>query len=190
MVAITGSLAVDNAEAGEDVDYLIVTKPGRVWTARAFTIAVVRLARLARIELCPNFIVSEDSLALPEGDAYVARELVQMQPVSGSAVAQRMLDESGWWRTFLPNASTSPATKDVSSGWLQRLPELMLGGRIGDSIEKAILTRKGGELRRLTGDTTEAIFDESMCKGHVDGHHQRIQTALRQRLHALGLEEH
>ncbi len=46
MVGIGGSLAVDNVTSPrDDIDLMIVARQGRVWTARALSIAVVHLAR-------------------------------------------------------------------------------------------------------------------------------------------------
>jgi hypothetical protein len=35
MVAVTGSLAMNNSDEGKDVDYMIITAPNHLWTCRA-----------------------------------------------------------------------------------------------------------------------------------------------------------
>jgi len=46
MVAITGSLAMNNVENNPDIDYLVVTVGGRLWMVRAMVLAAARLAAL------------------------------------------------------------------------------------------------------------------------------------------------
>src|SRR5690606_6133029 len=104
MVAVTGSLAVDNADEDDDLDFLIVTAPGRVWLTRAMVMAVGRLASLRGITLCPNDLSAETALELPDRDFYTARELLQMRLIAGTATYIRMLETNAWWRDFLPNA--------------------------------------------------------------------------------------
>jgi hypothetical protein len=188
MVAITGSLAVENAAEDEDLDYLIVTAPGRVWLARAMTMLIVRLAGLRGVTLCPNYFLAESVLALSERNYYTARELLQMAPIAGHAVYDRMLLENAWWRDYLPNANPPALTSSIRASTLsfpRRLAEAVLSTRLGDMIESWLLSRKGAELRNLIVDNSEAVFDATMCKGHFDGHRRRIEDAVKERLRRL-----
>jgi hypothetical protein len=189
MVAVSGSLAVDNAEAGDDIDYLIVTAPGRVWLARSLiTLLAVRLARLRGLTVCPNYVLSESALALPERDAYTARELLQMRPIAGQDVYTRMLAANAWCRDLLPNWRVGIEMPVEKHSLSARFGERLLGGRLGDSLERWLLRRKGGELRRAAGDNTEAVFDETVCKGHFEAHRARLEVELSSRLGRLEVE--
>ena len=62
MVALTGSLAMLNLSKNRDMDYMLIAKPGRVWTARAFALLFARVTRLCGDVLCPKVIISENAL--------------------------------------------------------------------------------------------------------------------------------
>jgi hypothetical protein len=187
MVTVTGSLAVDNAEDGDDIDYLIATASGRVWLARALTMGVVRLASLRGLTLCPNYLLAETALELPERDAYTARELLQMRPVAGYAVYSRMLAANAWCAELLPNWQPDASPPDKRPGLLKRLGEAVLGGRLGDALERWFLRRKGRELNALAGANGEVVFNEDVCKGHFDAHRARLESELALRLSRLGV---
>ncbi len=84
MVALTGSLAMLNLSKNPDMDFMLVAKHGRVWTARAFAILLGKIARLFGDTICPNLIISERALEWPLHDLYSARELCQMIPITGA----------------------------------------------------------------------------------------------------------
>ncbi len=44
LVAVTGSLSVNNVNPGGDIDYLVVTANDHLWVARAFALRIVRWA--------------------------------------------------------------------------------------------------------------------------------------------------
>ena len=188
MVAVTGSLAVDNAAAGDDVDYLIVTARGRVWLARALTMLVVRLARLRGLTLCPNYLLAEAALPLPERDVYTARELLQMRPVAGRAVHARMIAANAWCRDLLPNWRLEVEWESERRSAVARFGEWLLGGQLGDALERRLLRHKAGELRAQAGDNSEAVFSEDVCKGHFDAHRTRLEAELSSRLREIGVQ--
>jgi hypothetical protein len=201
MVALTGSLAVENADAGDDLDYLIVTERGRVWLTRTLIMAVVRLAGLRGVTVCPNYILAESALALPERDYYTARELLQMTPLCGGSVYQRMLAENAWWRDFLPNASPFKAAQssvrpeapeerthhaaDVGGFSPRSLAEAALRTPVGSLLERWLLRRKARELSSQADAGDETAFDADVCKGHFEGYRRLTRERVESRMRAL-----
>jgi hypothetical protein len=147
MVAVTGSLAMDNLEAGGDIDYLVVTAAGRLWLCRAMAILVVRRAALSGVRLCPNYFISQDSLESQPHDLYNAHELAQMVPLNNMELYARMRASNAWSGRYLPNAQKAPTRTlpDQPGRWVrpaQRLGEAGLAGWIGEGMESWEMRRK------------------------------------------------
>ena len=105
MVGITGALAMDNSADGDDIDVMIVAAPGRVWLKGGLAVLLVRLGKLFGETLWPNYVISENALVLEEQTMFVAHEFVQMTPVYGLCVYQRMRAANPWINSILPNAT-------------------------------------------------------------------------------------
>lgn len=193
MVAITGSLAMRNVDDDADIDYLIVTMPGRLWLARLLSLVVTRLAAFRGISLCPNFLLTQNMLEIPEHSLYSAHEFVQMVPLSGMELFHRMQSLNPWVRDFLPNAyGLSKSTGDypvVDSAPLFRpLLEWILLTPPGAWLERWEMDRKIRKLSRQNPDNPEAIFSADICKGHANRHGLRTKLSMDERLAHLELE--
>jgi hypothetical protein len=183
MVAVSGSLAVSAARTGDDVDVFVVARDGRLWLTRLLAIASgqVSVGRDGVAPpLCPNYMVTESALTLPDRDIYTAHELAQLVPLFGAQAYAALLDANAWYRDLLPN---HPGFTGEIAPLPQRRSAPMLDGRIVSSLERWEMRRKVARLR--CGDETR--FDASTCKGHLDGHRQRFWTAYDARLRSLGL---
>lgn len=170
MVAVTGSLAVDN-ENSNDIDYLIVTKPGRLWMCRGLVILVVRWARLQGIVVCPNYLISENALLINRRDLYAAHELIQMVPLSGFDIYKLMRAVNNWTDKFLPNAGGLPRTsirpqERITQNPLTRFAEWILSSQPAGLLEKWEMKRKIRKFKQLMPASEEADFSEDWCKGH------------------------
>lgn len=183
MVAVTGSLAMNNVENNADLDYLIVTTPGRLWLCRALILALNRIARLQGVELCPNYIISQRALVFSAQNIYAAHELAQMIPLAGMDVYGEIWRANRWLADFLPNAApaplsrlNSPKTESRTRGarWL----EAILLTRPVSAIEKWEMDRKIRKLRFENGENPEATFTADCCKGHSQRHGQRTTQKL------------
>ncbi len=191
MVAVTGALAMDNVEAGADIDLLVVARAGRVWTCRTFVTALARAASRRGPTLCPNYVIGEGSLVLTERSLYIARELAQMVPLHGLATYERLRADNRWVEDALPNAAGPPRpVSDVPPRSRGRAGiERALGGRLGDRVERRLQAWQERRLRRkIAGGALgsgEARFAADAFKGHFDGHGRRILDLLARRLAAL-----
>lgn len=188
MVAITGQLAVDSVDRNADIDYLIVTEPGRLWFTRALIIGIVRLARCQGDVVCPNYLLSERALELRERNLYTAHELAQMVPLAGLATYDRMRRLNGWTQEYLPNALGPAwlASADlVTARAPRRVAEVTLRSPAVDRLERWEMERKIRRFSRNRQDNVEVDFSADWCKGHFDGHGQRTLAAYADRLRTL-----
>ena len=187
MVAITGSLAMNNTDEGKDVDFMIVTAPNHLWTCRALSLLIARVAKLERISLCPNYLVTTNALELKERSLYVAHELAQMVPLSGMETYDEICRLNQWIYDYLPNASGAPelshrVQKAKGRSAIQKYLEFIFSLPFGAWIEKWEMRRKIERLAREQAHSVESYFSEDVCKGHIDKHGEDIVTALAVRL--------
>jgi hypothetical protein len=186
MVTLTGALAYANAEVEGDIDYLIVTAPGRLWLCRAAVIAVVRWAARRGTRLCPNYFLTERALRLRDRSLYTAHELLHMVPLSGIATYRAMRETNTWAAAYLPNAARlSPHTlaADEPPSLPRRLAEAALATPPAAQLEGWEMRRKMRKFSARPG--AEADFGPDWCKGHFDGHGEAALTTYAARLHAL-----
>ena len=183
MIAVTGSLAVNNVEDRADIDYFIVTEPGRLWTCRALALALGRLAAVKGFNLCPNYIVTTRALEFQDRNLYVAHELAQMVPLSGLNIYAEIRRLNGWVAGFLPNADGAPPVaatvkRPESPPRLRPVFESALRTPPGTWLERWEMARKIRKLSREQGDSAESAFSAEVCKGHDQHHRHRTQELL------------
>jgi hypothetical protein len=187
MVAVTGALAMDNV-ADADIDYIVVTEPGRLWLCRALVVGLVRTAAVRGTTLCPNYFLSENALELAERNLFTAHEVAQMVPLTGSATYQRMRALNRWTDTYLPNAGGPPhrvAPVEPTSRRTRRLVESALRSRLGAPLEGWEMARKMRKLGERGDGHVEAAFGPDWCKGHFGDHGQLTLARYEERINAL-----
>jgi hypothetical protein len=144
-IGITGSLSMHSATPEDDIDLLIIAARGRLWLTRALVLTALWAMRVKRADdghsehpnqACANIFMSEDDLALPDHNLFIAHEICQMLPLLGPDVYQRFLKANDWARDFLPQwepAALAWQDRRVLRG-LQRAAETALRP-VGDALE-------------------------------------------------------
>lgn len=188
MVALTGALAVRNpASLQDDYDYILITQPGRVWLARAFAVLLVRLVKLRGEIICPNYVLAQNQLLQDRQTLYIAHEVMQMVPICGADVYNEMIEVNDWTREYLPNAGAYPTPEDRNQP-LKRMIEWLLGGMIGNWLERWECRRKMRKFAREIQQPTDAAqLDPEHVKGHFQDHGSRVLQRYHEGLAAYGL---
>ncbi len=143
MVAVSGSLAVHNAENNSDIDLFCITTPNRLWLARTFIVPLSKLTRrLPRrfpLVLCPNYILTLDALDVEDRNLFTAHEVAQTVPLFGGDVYDRFLQANRWIRDFLPHTrleDRSHGMHEPTRPWFTRGIEQLLRGRLGATLDR------------------------------------------------------
>lgn len=164
MVAITGALAMENADDESDIDLMVVTKKGRLWTSRLVAYVVVRALGFSlrkpnnpdqKDKLCLNIWLDESDLVWRSRNIYTAHEIAQIIPlVNKDKIYERLLDKNRWILSYWPNAvkiDTRKRTPVSSIGYLvSRLVE-KLAYQFQHKYMKSKITRE-------TVTPTRALF--------------------------------
>ncbi len=202
MVAVTGSLAWHNIDDSStldhppDIDYMIVTEPGRLWLCRWVIRALHRVLRLRRVFICPNYIISTRALALADRNLFTAYELARMTPIAGLSMHRRLRRANPWVQAYLPNAGEAPRLTDGAARFrpgrrnavaarLTRLARQMLGSPLGAPFERLEMTYRIRKLVKLGNGGGEVEYGVDCYKGFTSGHARESLAAFAARLRDL-----
>ncbi len=113
-VGITGSVAMQNANNDSDIDLMIITKKGTLWTTRFLVYLKLRNSKLKirkpnlldeKDKLCINLWLDETSLEIQNKNIYTAHEIAQIIPLfQKDKIYEKLLIKNTWILDFWPNS--------------------------------------------------------------------------------------
>lgn len=172
LVGICGTVATGNARENSDIDFFVITKKGRIWTARVLVMAVLEMLgkrkkpHIFKDRICLNYFVADDEASLEARfkDLYSAYEFAKMIVlIDKDGAHQKFIKANHWIKEYLPELSwwqeedgslgaegeLDPVAlrRDSDSG-LQKALENLLEGTLGDRIEDLLGKMQSGRIER------------------------------------------
>jgi len=183
-VVISGSLSKGYMDKTSDIDFLIITKPGRLWLTRSLLAFYKKIFLFNSHKLfCVNYFLDLNNLKLPDDNLFIATELLFAVPVYNPEVHYQFVDANSWSKNYYP--AIKPKTlkgkyeipPDPTS---KKFLEKLLNGKIGALLDKSLmkLTVSFWQKKFKTMNKTQYNRDmkstEGVSKHHPNGFRDRV----------------
>ncbi len=143
-VMISGSLSKGIMKKDGDIDYFIVTSPGRLWICRTLLILFKKLFLLnSRKFFCLNHFIDADHLEIQDQNIFTATEIVTAKPVYNRQLYWDFLNQNPWVRTYYPQyqRQNTDRTNSFRTGILKPVAEKLLNGKLGEKLDNWCMRR-------------------------------------------------
>ncbi len=193
-VALSGTLAFQNAKGDDDLDLFVIVERGRLWTVY-FSLVLLLKALGRRRAVCLNCLLDTAHLAITDRDFFVAHQIVFLRPLGGVESLRTFQQANAWCAQYLPQMATAPnpftaaEIEDAArarSRWRKAL-ETVWRWRAFDVIETMIFNRYRRRIRRLTPhlNAQAVVAEAGQIKLFTNNHRFHIQRRLEQRLQKM-----
>jgi hypothetical protein len=180
-VFISGSLSKMRAGKKSDIDYFIVTSPGRLWVARTFLILFKKIFLFNSYRyFCLNYFLDSESLEITTKNRYAATEIVTLIPVYNYQLFRDFYAANQWIREYYPMSVPHGDQLVVHSAqWVQKIFEWLLRNKVGDQLDdyfmRKTLEHRKKKFRHMTPEEFQKAFcTEKNCSRHHPVNFQSI----------------
>ena len=114
MIGITGALAMENCDEGDDIDLIIITSENLLWLTRLTIYLLCPILGIKRRKpgekevknkICFNLFLEENHLKIFPQNLFVAHEIAQVKPIfNKDKTYEKFLGANLWVQDYLPNA--------------------------------------------------------------------------------------
>jgi len=205
MVAVSGSLAMNNTKEESDIDLLIIVKSGRIWTCRIFTtlffqsIGQRRHGQLTKNRFCLNHYITDKSLKIPHKSLYNAQTYAHLVPVwQKRGLYRKFQKANAWIKEYLVNYPREQKgyLNVLKTSWFfnseAQFKEWILDTWLGDKLESFL---RNFQVKRIKKDSLtyklggRVVFNDDQLEFHPDSPEKKILQKYNQKMKELGFEE-
>jgi hypothetical protein len=175
-VMISGSMSKHCLPPDGDVDFFIITTPGRLWMARTTLILFKKIFLLnSHKYFCINYLLDTDHLEVEDKNQFTATETVTLLPVVGPEYCAQFNVSNKWaWQQFYPNFTPRAVSQAAAlpNHWLKNAIEWCCNGRLGNFFDRAAMQFTVGFWRKKFSHFSKEEFELSLrSRKYVSKHH-------------------
>lgn len=177
-ICLSGGLSKQYYDEHGDIDFFIITKPGRLWLCRTFLIIRYKLLpRHLKKYWCVNYFIASSNLPIPENNVFTGTEMAYLIPTVNYEMYENLLQQNAWYKKRFPNKAMRSNANCIATPepLMKRLVEWLLGGRFGNAVDNWLLRTTLKHWRKKYPEMQEEDFElqfrsrKDVCKRHTKG---------------------
>lgn len=194
-VCLSGGLSKNYFDKQGDIDYFIVTRPGRLWICRSLLILRYKMMpRSLKKFWCVNYFISSDKLQIPDINAFTSTELAYLIPAVNYESYKNVIGQNSWYKTRFPNKKEAGPENCIPapSTFFKRSLERLLGGALGEWLDNSLLKYTLRRWRKKFSHMREEDFElqfrskKDVCKRHTHGFQNKVLVLWNEKLRNFG----
>ncbi len=174
-VMVSGSLSKEFMDEKSDIDFFVVTKPGRLWLARTFLILYKKIFLLnSHKTFCMNYFIDEDHLEIEDKNIFTATEVAFLIPTINQKLYTSFRGANGWTDAYYPKFKDrgSDAIVEGRGQRRKRFSEWLFSGFIGEKIDQYFLRITLKRWQKKFDHMTPEHFEVALrSRQYVSKHH-------------------
>ncbi|MDX2246932.1 MAG: nucleotidyltransferase domain-containing protein [Bacteroidia bacterium] len=174
-VFLSGSISKYFMTEESDIDYFIITKPGRLWIARTLLVLFKKIFLFnSHKYFCVNYFIDTQHLEIEEKNRFTATEIVHLIPAYGKEFYPPFMESNGWVKDYFPNFPSRLGTEALFSqrNLMKRLFEILLGGKAGDWLDGFFMKKTVAFWNKKFGFMDRAELSVALkSRTYVSKHH-------------------
>lgn len=175
-ICLSGSLSKGYADSDSDIDFFIITEPGRLWISRTMLILFKKSFLFnSHKYFCVNYFIDTNSLEIPDKNLFAATELLSIIPASNAELYKKLIQANSWIKEFYPNGTLKTDKYPVqlaNRGFLKRVGEIIFAGKFGDKIDDICFKKTLSTWKKKFEHFNEQEFDLNLrTRKNVSKHH-------------------
>jgi len=196
-ISLSGSISKNFMDNRSDIDYFIVTSPGRMWVARTLLVLYKKIFLLnSRKNFCVNYFLSEDNLEVPDKNIFTATEVSFLIPTYNYDLYRRFRNTNSWASDFIPNFPLrgQDYLVSVQRTGLKNGLEKILTGSFGTWLDTYFFKLTLKFWKKKFSHFDESTFDirirsrKNVSKHHPLGYQEKILSRYAERVAAFTRE--
>lgn len=196
-VMLSGSLSKGYMAEDSDIDFFIVTQPGRLWVARTLLIFYKKLFLFnSHKDFCVNYFIDTAHLEIEDKNIFTAMETSTLIPTINPGLYKEFWAANTWVGKYFPNSSgrLNGNCAQMPTPWHKRFGEWMLKGGMGKSLDTWCLRRTLKHWQKKFGNMSKEDFELAMrSREYVSKHHpsdfqSRVLSRIQEKRHEFEQE--